>query len=219
MYVHAIITTVALAAAPFASEASAEALACAVRVASVAPAAAPYLRRALENAQRIYRTIGVEIVWLNQDDGTSSAPPLLRQVQLVLLARARGAATALPEQLGVALQTDDRPIAAYVFFDRIERIASEHAVAVEDVLATVIAHEIAHLILRSGAHSAAGLMGARWDRRELIEASQGQLRFSADVQALMRRQLDIVVMISDRSTTTPESGREPPEVAPVRRRK
>jgi hypothetical protein len=160
-----------------------------VRVVNLAPIGAPTLDRALRDARRIYRTIGIDVAWTERDDLARPAPTSARELRVVLLPRAPGAAAAQPDQMAVAVLTHGRPIAAYVFFDRVEKTADEYAVAVDFVLSAVIAHEVAHLVVCKNVHSPAGLMRPRWGRQELIEASQGQLQFSRDSSWLMRREL------------------------------
>jgi hypothetical protein len=51
---------------------------------------------------------------------------------------------------------------AFVFGDRVGSVADRAAVARSRVLALVIAHEIAHLLMPARSHSSDGLMRARW---------------------------------------------------------
>ena len=47
-----------------------------------------------------------------------------------------------------------------------------------DLLGYVVAHELGHLLLGKGSHSAEGLMKARWEAAELQEGARGNLLFS-----------------------------------------
>ncbi len=49
-----------------------------------------------------------------------------------------------------------------------------------------LAHEIAHLSLRSNAHSATGLMRAYWDEEDLRRARFGEFRFMRQEGELLR---------------------------------
>jgi hypothetical protein len=51
-----------------------------------------------------------------------------------------------------------------------------------------MAHEVAHALLPTG-HGKSGLMRAKWRSADLVEAVQGQLRFSADEAAAIRHRL------------------------------
>lgn len=79
---------------------------------------------------------------------------------------------------------------AQVSLQRAEVLASQCDVAVELVLGLAMAHEIAHLLLGSNSHSAAGLMCERWESADLELATRGQLQLSArqsqQIQANLR---------------------------------
>ena len=57
------------------------------------------------------------------------------------------------------------------------------------LLGHVIAHEMGHLLLPSGAHSAAGLMRPIWDLAQVQAADQGALTFTPDQAGLIREHL------------------------------
>lgn len=46
-----------------------------------------------------------------------------------------------------------------------------------EIVGLALPHEIAHLLLRSNAHSATGLMRAHWDEEDLRRARLGEFRF------------------------------------------
>lgn len=54
------------------------------------------------------------------------------------------------------------------------------------ILGHVIAHEIGHLLLPLGAHSAAGIMSPRIDKGDFRKALGGNLLFSQEQSELMR---------------------------------
>ena len=62
---------------------------------------------------------------------------------------------------------------AFVFVDRVLRLAHQYQQPVHVVLALAIAHEIGHLLLPAPAHAREGLMKASWDGddiRRLVQA-------------------------------------------------
>ncbi len=67
---------------------------------------------------------------------------------------------------------------AYVFNDRVEDPANRGPASVSQILADVAAHELGHVLLRSTAHAASGLMRARWDQADLQRAAWGQFLFT-----------------------------------------
>ena len=56
------------------------------------------------------------------------------------------------------------------------------------VLAHAMAHEIGHLLLPYG-HSAAGLMRADWDAKDMRLAAHGRLNFTREQAELIRTRL------------------------------
>jgi hypothetical protein len=67
-----------------------------------------------------------------------------------------------PAVFGVALQTDSSEAAkhAVVFYDRLTEAAQKARCLVSNVLGYVLAHEVGHLLLGAGKHSASGIMAA-----------------------------------------------------------
>ncbi len=78
---------------------------------------------------------------------------------------------------------------AWIFYERIERAAHRAAVDRAIVLGHVMAHEIAHALLPVARHGPSGLMRATWRHADLVDAVQGQLRFSGDEAAAIRDRL------------------------------
>jgi hypothetical protein len=58
-----------------------------------------------------------------------------------------------------------------------------------DMLAYCIAHEIGHLLLPAGFHSAAGIMRARWRENDFKLIATGRLFFTDEQANLMRQQV------------------------------
>jgi hypothetical protein len=117
-------------------------------------------------------------------------PPEVTE-QLNVATEALGGAAGTPQQRGRM---------AYVFYNRVERIARTYLTPSRGrakrnsdidnviVLAHAMAHEIGHLLLPHG-HSATGLMRADWDGQDLHLAVRGQLRFTAVEAQLIRSRL------------------------------
>jgi hypothetical protein len=57
------------------------------------------------------------------------------------------------------------------------------------VMGAAMAHEIGHLLLQSEAHSPSGIMQLSWSRADLLDATRGQLRFTPDQAATMRKEV------------------------------
>jgi hypothetical protein len=162
--------------------------------------------RAKPEVERIYRDAGVTIVWSDASAGASQANPLRspetsdRAFALVVLPREVTARLRVAKgALGVAAGTpEERGRTAYVFYNRVERIArthlntarrrGNHDIDTVIVLAHAMTHEVAHLLLPYG-HSAEGLMRAEWTGADLRRAVRGQLNFTAQQAESIRATL------------------------------
>ena len=106
-----------------------------------------------EQAARVFQAAGVDIRW--QHDGT--AP-----VSLVILPRdmteKKAAEEGIPNAvLGRAAAATGR---AYAFYDRVVTIAMRRRVNARELLATIVAHELGHVLLGESSHSREGIMRA-----------------------------------------------------------
>jgi hypothetical protein len=162
--------------------------------------------RAKAEMTRIYRDACVNIRWIDPAPvaGQPLAPPspaatdpgfalvvLPREMtdQLVVATEALGGAAGTPAERGRM---------AYVFYDRVERVARTHLhtqrrTGTSDfdnviVLAHAMAHEIGHLLLPYG-HSASGLMRANWDDADLRSALRRRLNFTTQQAESIRARL------------------------------
>lgn len=151
---------------------------------------------------RIYRDAGVDIAWIS--DGAPDGPQPLASTDphltLVILCRElTEELTVDTTALGAAVGTRDyRGRMAYVFYDRVERIAQTYLNVTREpgtddrytviVLAHAMAHELGHLLLPYG-HSPTGLMRAEWEAQDLRLAVNRQLNFTSEQAELMRGQL------------------------------
>lgn len=78
---------------------------------------------------------------------------------------------------------------ASVFYERVEELAKNGLASRSQVLGHAVAHEIGHLLLRSGAHAHIGIMRAYWDRQELREAAQRSLLFTPEQSERVRAEV------------------------------
>jgi hypothetical protein len=108
---------------------------------------------------------------------------------VVLPPNSQGPASVPVIALGALSRGVDRDPIVWIFFTRIERTAQRAAVDRAIVLGHVMAHEIAHALLPVAGHGRSGLMRATWRSADLVEAVQGQLRFSGEEAAAIRDRL------------------------------
>jgi len=84
------------------------------------------------------------------------------------------------ESLGCALPSSKQRVAsdAWVFSDRVEKVAAQAIASRDQILAAAMAHEIGHLLLGLNPHSVEGVMRGDWRREEYVSAAQGRLLFT-----------------------------------------
>ena len=91
------------------------------------------------------------------------------------------------EVFGVAfLSAEGTGCYSDVFYDRAMELHADWKVGLPDILGSVVAHELGHLLLGSNSHSSAGIMRAHWQGEELHRLSRGNLGFTSE-QANHRR--------------------------------
>jgi hypothetical protein len=160
--------------------------------------------RARSEVTRIYEQAGITISWIDVESIRNDAvhvadksgpafalviPPPEVTDRMIVGVDALGGATGTAEQRGRL---------AYVFYDRVERVAREHLnrahlfgtyeVDTVLVLGHAMAHELGHLLLPHG-HSATGLMRADWNAEDFRAAVRGELNFTAEQAAIIRARL------------------------------
>ncbi len=158
-----------------------------------ADAPSPVLREAMDTAARIFRATGVEITWTRYSEAdleraadnpwaerTPSEGSLFVQLLSNAMTKKRKAA------VGVLGQATPGTQIAWVLTPRVKDVAREERQRFGELLGHVIAHEIGHLLLPSGSHTAAGLMAASMNL-DLI--ARTGLNFSKEHGDLIRARL------------------------------
>jgi hypothetical protein len=113
-------------------------------------------------ATRVYERIGVRLVWTNGDAAHAPADGALHLDVIILTGAMADRHNANQAALGQASRVTRR---AYIYYSRIVAHASRTEVDPARLLATVLAHEIGHLLLPEYSHSPDGLMQAKlWGR-------------------------------------------------------
>lgn len=167
-----------------------------VRVSDYARIPADMLGTAVQLARSVLGRAGVETHWRAGTTTALDAPPRDREAgrgsELTIEIFGRGQSRALapsPEVLGFALLPTREGEDPYgvVFVEKATGLARKAGVPLPLVLGHAMAHEIGHLLLGTHDHSTTGLMRAQWSSQELQRAAWGQLRFSDDESARLRR--------------------------------
>lgn len=146
------------------------------------------LQRAEQRAAEILMKAGVDTVWLvcSAGEGTHGEPacsnpatPLDLSLNLVESAKARHFPVAKGSYgFAVGSANNEFTSNAWIFYDLLQKSASELQLNTALVLGNIIAHELGHLLIGANAHSKWGLMRARWTREDLVAADRGELSFS-----------------------------------------
>ena len=157
------------------------------------------LQRAERRVSAIYEQIGVRIDWrapvspseieAGRGQWPHDAPA---HVTVVVLASAMGKRLNVQDDVaGSAPITRERGgRVAYIFSERTRAIAAEAAVEESEVMAGVIAHELAHLLMPRRSHSRTGVMRAHWTPGDF--RSLNQERFSASEADSIRQTIQAV---------------------------
>jgi hypothetical protein len=135
------------------------------------------LAEAEARATASYRAVGIAVVWVPSQSDASGipAPPVSHaiHVRVVIVPHAKAEAKCAAQRLGanvtgtaISGAPDARSRIAYVFYNRIERLALTQGTPVPRGLGHVMAHEIGHLLLGANSHSPKGLMRPDWQPRE-----------------------------------------------------
>ena len=87
------------------------------------------------------------------------------------------------QHLGVASD-----VSVHVFAERVQNFAEEQRLPVHEVMGAVMAHELGHILLGAGSHSALGIMRPKWRRADFDPAS-GLLLFTRQQVRSMKASL------------------------------
>ncbi len=150
------------------------------------------LQRAEVDADRIFALSGIQIRWLDCAPGLETEDPCQRVpgANEFVVHVVRTGQASLDSIFGVAF-VGQAGNGRYcdIFFDRIQQTARTTPTGLGELLATVIAHELGHLLLGSHAHSFFGIMMPHWNQRELQRISMGGLLFSKGEALRMKMRL------------------------------
>lgn len=141
-----------------------------VHVQNDAGVPATVLSKAEEVAFKIYAAARVPTIWI---DGLTSLVDSNAALHLTVILLSRQAEHRMTSDahvgfdvLGMAKRSASR---AYVFFHRIDELATGRRLVTADLLGKIIAHEVGHLILPAGSHSLNGIMRANLDLTDVVQ--------------------------------------------------
>lgn len=158
-------------------------------------------------ATQIFREAGVEARWvdlaLTPEDQleASTHPHHSFQIQLGIIPSEMAGRLHLPNNvMGFAPGADPARQVVYVFYSSVEALAERQKVArikgnvrlnatKAQILATMIAHEIGHVLLNLPSHSATGIMRGNWDLKDLEDVACGCLLFTPQQAEVIRAEV------------------------------
>lgn len=153
------------------------------------------IESAQERVHDLYAPIAVQPVWAEtmrpQGQPRRKLQRDPREWSIIILPPAMSRRLRVEaETVGLAVVTRvDGGKVAYILFDRVCNVAAASAASREDVLGTIIAHELGHLLLPSGAHSETGLMRPSWQLLDFKGVDSEQWRFTPAQADAVRRHL------------------------------
>jgi hypothetical protein len=167
----------------------------AVKVYNYAAAPADVMRAASEKVAVIYRSAGVDLVWIEPlgagttDDGAAATSTRMFTVTVLVRPTRRDQwEPSRKSVMGMALASDAMGGVLFLFYDQIVRVARQYRQPLADILAVAITHEIGHVLLPSPAHSPTGIMRAAWEGDDIQDAHVGPLDFTpAEAETIRRR--------------------------------
>lgn len=173
-----------------------------------AQAEAKVLRKAEQAAADIFAKAGTSTIWV-ECPASDSAPRnsdctnIVGPLKLILhVVRSSGAGSLRPNSdvFGISALGDHGEFGcdAWVFFDLIKDAALQERLSLPQILGSLIAHELGHLLLGPNSHSRDGLMRGRWPRAQLLMADCGELQFS-DAE---RRTIQKAILVRGEAAST-----------------
>lgn len=154
------------------------------------------LQRTEQRISDIYARIGVRLDWrapvrpMELEAGCSRRPAdgNARLTVVILNAEMSGRLRVGPGVAGYAAISRERGgRMAFVLGERAHALAIDSGVALSQVLAGIVAHEIAHLLMPERTHSDAGMMRANWTSIEFRDVDRA--RFSESEVASIRQRV------------------------------
>lgn len=142
----------------------------------------PRIREAMKKeTSRILLDAGIRVTWV--DCEASGTPYNLAECRQpvgptrLMLQLAPGSNKNKPKATGIAIVQDESSVFACLYPERVNQLARDAGWEFGDLLGHAVAHELGHLLLRSSAHTPAGVMRARWETDDLRKLSHAGLVF------------------------------------------
>lgn len=162
------------------------------------------LGRSEAEAERIFRAAGIQVNWVECQssrfsEGLCSRVPSANQFVIHLVPTGR---TSKDSVFGVAF-LGENGTGKYcdVFFDRVENANNYFGHSEPELLGTVMAHELGHLLLGSQAHFSEGIMRPVWDAHSLPGIGMGKFLFTRRQVSLIKQRFQKQAEVERKEST------------------
>jgi hypothetical protein len=156
--------------------------------------------RAKEEAELIYRSMQVQIVWRSCTPTFAFLSPAQSALFLIRLRNDKPPAAAGPASLDVMgkafVNSPEGGYLADAYLQAIRATSEERHTDAGILLGFVVAHELGHLLLGPG-HARDGVMQAVWGESEVEALAQRRLRFNRESAERIQHALEARTGVSD----------------------
>ena len=143
---------------------------------------------ALAVATRALRAGGVGVSWQKCDEARACTRVPARRELIVRLVRSRDTASYVLGEASIDTSAG-AGVLATVYVNRVERMAALSETDATVLLGRAIAHELGHLLMATNAHSARGLMRAKWTAADLRRDQMADWLLTSEERESIRRRL------------------------------
>jgi len=126
-----------------------------VRIDNLAPVPGDYLEFAQSRAAEVFRRIGVQVTWVYE---YLAFRDHVRPPFTLVVVKSMDQPLARPMLVDALGFADPSVSRAHVIYERVEELTTRSQRSAASLLGDVMAHELGHLLLPGGRHSARGIM-------------------------------------------------------------
>jgi len=153
------------------------------------------LRSGGKEAVRIFRRSGIRLSWIecSQEVEGAKNDPCHRDLgpsEFWLRIVTRRPTATTQEMLGFSELDEDRQTgSAGIYYPGAQALSARSLAGISEILGSIAAHEVGHLLLGAKAHSSSGVMVADWSHWEFELLSRRQLIFTRDQSSRLRERI------------------------------
>ncbi len=151
-----------------------------VRLYDYSGVSARTLARAKTVASEVLEAAGVNVTWANCPSPNCAGPagPAVLQVRIISEEMARLGPKVSRTCMGYAILSGQFSTIAAVFYHRALDLEKGNLAGRSEILGTMLAHEIGHLLLGKASHSTKGIMRGIWGDQDIKAIARGRMWFT-----------------------------------------